>query len=149
MRVLVELYSTVALYDARPPVPYMAYLIWQHVLVPRASDLPAFRRLRKKQKLDVDVGLQEIIDELRCGFSFARLCPDRERQPEIPRREWCVEACEALMQAKMAAWLDPPTRTTIRFRFQKLDNILDYMCRICPDDQAEGGQLALFEEKGS
>jgi hypothetical protein len=113
MAVFVSVYSTVKIYDAEPPLPYMAQLIWEHVIVPRASDSPRFRALHRNQKLEVKLTVDEIADELGRGFSFQVLCPEStERQPQVPRRAWCVRACDALVAGGMARWNGEDRKST-------------------------------------
>lgn len=146
MSVLQDAYSTVKLYDAKPPLPYMAQLIWEHVATPRASEHPRFPSLRKNQRLEVPLTIEQIADELHKGFSFRTLAPDRtEREPQVPRKKWCVEACEALVGGAAAKWAEPDSKEAVTVYFRKVDSVLEYMLEVCAGKvEAEQPQLPLF-----
>jgi hypothetical protein len=148
MSVRVDVYSTIKLYDSEPPLPYMAQLIWENLVAPRAFDNPTFPRLRKNQKVEVTLTVDEIVDGLHKGFSFHVLCPgEADRQPRVPRKAWCVRACEALVAGGSAKWTDPDSKEAITVYFRKVDNVLEYMLDVCK--RASGGlegQLSLFPD---
>ncbi|MBI3921052.1 MAG: hypothetical protein HY318_06490 [Armatimonadetes bacterium] len=151
MNRLVESYSTIKLCDSKPPLPYMASLIWEHVVAARASDDPKFPKLRRNWKVEVVLTIDEIVSELRRDFSFQVLCPDEtERQPMVPRKQWCVRACEALVTGKLASWAERDSREKVRFQFKKLDNVLEHMIGLCANDAEDtGNQLELFSPQPS
>ena len=145
MQVLVNEYSTVKLYDAMPPLPYLASVIWEHVVVPRASDDPKFRMLNRKQKIEINLTIDDLVEELSEGFSFHSLSPDHpERQPKVPTKDWCRRACDSLVKAGMARWNDVDLRDNITILFTKLDNVLDHMAEVCKEDDKSERQLSLF-----
>jgi hypothetical protein len=149
MSVRVAVYSTIKLYDSEPPLPYMAQLIWEHVVTPRASDDPEFPTRHKNQKVEVALTVDEIVDELHRGFSFHVLCPDdRERQPHVPRKEWCMRACEALVTGGAAKWSDARSKEVIIVYFRKVESVLEYMLGVCKGEGGEPeGQLSLFSDE--
>lgn len=151
MSVFVGVYSTVKIYDSEPPLPYMAQLIWEHIVVPRASDDPNFQSLHRNQKLEVKLTVDEITEELSRGFSFQVLCPENtERQPQVPRRAWCIRACEALVAGGMAKWDGDGNKNGLAIYFRKLDDILETMLETCaPAEGGQQGQLVLLEDQES
>lgn len=151
MNAFVESYSTIKLYDSEPPLPYMVFLIWEHVVAARASDDPRFPKLRRNWKVEVVLTIDEIVSELRKDFSFQALCPDeKDRQPMVPRKQWCVRACEALIKGKLASWAERDSKEKVRFQFRKLDNVLDHMIELCTNDAEDtGNQLELFSPQPS
>lgn len=147
------LYATVKLYDARPPDAYLAFLIWSEIVTPRATAPPW--RGRTGVRVEVDLKIAEIADELAAGFSFSQLCgSDRRGQPEVPRREWCVDACQVLVKGGLARWLAQDKE--VRFIYRRLGkDVLAYMKRICagmakPHEQSDWAgdapQLSLFTD---
>lgn len=148
MDVLTDVYSMVKLYDSEPPLPYMAELIWMHVVADRASeDLEKYAALRKNQKLDVVLTLDEIVQKLHEGFSFRSLGPqDAHRQPLVPRKAWCRRACDVFVSAGMAKWIDAPPKDKVLVYFRKLDDVGEHMLHICVERAAPDTQLPLFLE---
>lgn len=148
MRVFVEQYSTVKLYDAEPPRAYMAFLIWEHVIARRASEDPGYRKLRRNQKLEVKLTIDEIASELHQGFSFHTLQPDEtERGPLVPKKAWCTRACDLLVSGELAAWDDATKKETITVHFRKLDNVRDCMIDLSMETPGPPeSQLAMFGE---
>jgi hypothetical protein len=131
MEKLVASYSVVLIYDDEPPLPYMIYLIWEHIVIRAASDMPKFELLKRKQKMQIDLKVEKIARDLHEGFSFRTLHGDsNERQPEIPRREWVERACEELVVLKEAEWLDD-TKKEIRVFFRKYDDVLTHFVDAC------------------
>lgn len=142
MEAFVRHYSEIQLYDAEPPLPYMVYLIWEHVLLPRASDTPSFAKLRKNQKMEIDIKVAEIAEELNRGFSFRTLHGDNcDRQPQIPKPEWVSRACEKLVALEEAEWTDH-TKVTIRCRIRKHDDVLEHFVEACSRGETPG-QMSL------
>ena len=128
MEKLVQVYSEIQMYDDEPPLPYMVYLIWQNVVLNAASDKPSFSKLRKNQKMEIEFEVEGIAEELHKGFSFHRLHEDDwERQPKVPRLEWVVRACQALVDAGEAEWLD---EKNVRIFFRKYDDVLDHFVEL-------------------
>lgn len=148
MRVFVQEYSTVMLYDTEPPRAYMAFLIWEHVVVRRASEDPGYRKLRRNQKLGVELTIDEIVSELHQGFSFHTLQPDEtEREPLVPKKAWCTRACDLLVSGELAAWHDAPKKETITVHFRKLDAVLECMVDLSVETPGPPeSQLGLFGE---
>lgn len=142
MEALVRSYSEIKLYDNEPPLPYMVFLIWEHVLLQRASGTADFAKLRKNQKIEIDIKVAEIVDELNRGFSFRILHGENcDRQPQIPKPEWVSRACEKLVAIKEAEWTDP-TKVTIRCRFRRYDDVLAHFVEACSRGETPG-QMSL------
>lgn len=143
MEVFVGVYSEVKIYDSKPPLPYLLELMWTYVVLPHASDDPRFERLHKKQKIEVLLTIDEIVDELHQGFSFHRLHgDDSEFQPKIPKKEWIRDACEQLVNSKDASWVDSDKKS-IKFLFRRYDQTLEHFIEICSGSEK---QMKLFED---
>ena len=146
-----DAYSTVKLWDSKPPVPYIAQLIWEHVVFRRASEDARFAKLRKDQKLEVPLAVDEIVEELNRGFSFRTLCPNPSehgtpREPHVPRRKWCLEACNALVDGGCAKWASD-SREDVVVYFRKVEDVLEYMLAVCGGTaDRESRQLPLFPD---
>jgi hypothetical protein len=148
MDVFLNKYSTIKLYDAEPPLPYMIELIWTHVVLPIASDSPRFLTLAKNQQMEVDVSVTTIVEQLHVGFSFS--CwhgRSTARQPQAPAREWVIRACTQLVLAGEAIWLEP-SRTTIRVYFRKYEDVLGHFTEMCAQllRTESDAQLTMFSE---
>jgi hypothetical protein len=155
MGALISVYSTIKLYDCEPPLPWMAYLIWEHIVARRASDDPKFAALHRNQKVEISLNVDEIVDELHREFSFQVLCPDNtERQPRVPRKAWCRRACEAMVAHGMAKWIGEGEKNALTFYFRKLENVLETMLEVCaptggtPDEQLSLPDLSLTAQSG-
>ena len=119
MTVLLFNYAAVKLYDDKPEVPYLMYLIWNHVVLEKASELEQFRNLRKNQKIDVTLSIDEIVDTLRMGFSFRLLNSEySDMQPHIPKKPWVKEACQKFIEWNEAKWNDTE-KSTLTFKAHK------------------------------
>ena len=146
MEVFVKIYSTIKIYDSKPPLPYLIELIWANVVLRCASEYPKFEKLKKKQKIDVVLEIDSIVEELHQGFSFRMLHGDNnERQPKIPKKEWVLCACEQLVKLNEASWVDS-TKKTIKVFFRKYDDVLDHFIELCSKEVEKTGQLKLFKE---
>lgn len=146
MEVFVKTYSTIKIYDSQPPIPYLIELIWINVVLPSASDDPKFERLRKNQKIDVVLKIDNIVEELHQGFSFRSLYGDNsERQPKIPKKEWIVNACEQLVKSDEASWMDS-TKTEVKVFFRKYADTLAHFIETCSGAE-DSRQMKLFEDK--
>jgi hypothetical protein len=107
MRVFLYEYAKIKLYDAQPPVPYLAELIWTHIVTPIASENPNFEHLRKNQRIEVTVAIDEVVDKLDEGFSFRFWhLQYPESQPRIPHKEWVRQACQFLVESGEAKWVE-------------------------------------------
>ncbi len=106
MQALFKQYSESMLYDAEPPLAYLLVVIWQYVLTPVAAENPKFGRLRSSQKLEIDITVDEMVQQLDIGFSFHRWHTEHnERQRQVPRIEWVQKACQFLVETKEASWV--------------------------------------------
>jgi hypothetical protein len=131
MKVLVNKYSTVKIYDAEPPLPYMMDLIWSHVVLEDVRVNPKFTRLRRRHILPVVISVDEIVQTLREGFTFRSLVMNAsEGSPAIPCPQWVKRAIEQLIKARDAEW-EGPTKTSVRFFFQKYKDPLDHFIQSC------------------
>jgi hypothetical protein len=120
MQALVHLYSECKLYDAQPPLPYLLHLIWEHVITPLAYQDPKFERLRWNQKLDVNVSVDDMLKTLYEGFSFRHWhLKYLDRQPEIPRRRWILEACQFLVSCDLAKWVIQDKELAVSYKKHK------------------------------
>ena len=125
-------YSMVKLYDSEPPMPYFLHIIWQEVVSPMAIAKVSPERLRRKQKVEIDISLDDLTRELRDKFSFKVLFgDDHPRQPKIPRREWVRRACDKLISASLAEWLGADDGRKLKVFFQRFDDVLETFKGIC------------------
>lgn len=131
MKVLVEKYSTVKIYDAEPPLPYMMDLIWSHVVLEAARVSPRFSKLRKRQKLPVVLDVDEIVKKLREGFTFLAIAANAsDGSPSIPHTQWVKRALEQMVSTKDAQWIDA-TKSAVRIFFQMYEDALDHFIKAC------------------
>jgi len=147
MLVFISLYSEIKLYDDEPQLPYLLQLIWEHVVLQKACEDERFERLRKNQKIKIDLDIETIIEKLHKGFSFRRLY-DKEsaRQPKIPKREWVIRACKKFVELNEAKWLDE-NKTKITFYFRQYDDVLTHFIEHCLEEEQEEIQLKLFKNE--
>lgn len=147
MQVFTDTYSEIKLCDYEPPLPYLLEIIWIHVVLQKASEGERFDKLRKNQKIEVNLEIDTIIDELHKGFSFRRLFHKESiRQPEIPKREWIIRACKKLVELNEAKWVDE-NKTKIMFYFRQYDDVLTHFIEPCLDEDQEDKQLKLFDDE--
>lgn len=147
MEVLVRLCSTIKLYDDEPPLPYLLQIIWENVVLQKAAESERFEMMRKNQKINIDLEIDAVINELHKGFSFRMLYDnDSERQPKIPKREWILRACDKLVELKEAKWVDR-LKTTITIFFRQYENVLHHFIEACSDEVQDDSQRKLFEEE--
>lgn len=147
MMVFVKIYSTIKIYDNEPPIPYLIDLIWTNVVLPYASKLPQFEKLRKNQKIEIVLEIDRIVEELHNGFSFQSISSDdTSRQPKIPKKEWIIKACEFLVTSNEANWIGA-TKSTIKIFFRKYDDTLQHFIEICSMETEKRKQINIFENK--
>ncbi len=131
MEVLLDRYSTIKLYAAEPPLPYMIELIWTQIVLDNARTDPRFRKLRKKQKLPVALDVTEILKRLRAGFTFRSLDANAaEGSPETAHKSWVVKALEKLVNLREAEWTDA-TKVSSRILFQQYEDPLRHFVVAC------------------
>ncbi|MCF8082581.1 MAG: hypothetical protein K9M96_05775 [Deltaproteobacteria bacterium] len=147
MDVLISKYSTIKLTDDRPPLPYLMHIIWDHVVLPIASENEKFRYLRKKQKIEVLLTIDQIVEVLRKGFSFAVLQSyNDDHQTKTPRRAWVVEACDEFILGKEAEWVDTKTKNEIKIYFQTYSDTLQHFVKLVTGDiDIKDKQMLLFD----
>lgn len=147
MKVLVDKYSTVKIYDAEPPLPYMIDLIWSHVVLEYARVDPRYSKLRKRQKLPVILEVDEIVLKLREGFTFRAIAANAsDGSPAMPHTQWVKKALEQMVSSRDAEWIDA-TKTAVRIFFQMYEDALDHFIQACLSGVREtvglGAQLPL------
>jgi hypothetical protein len=139
-------YSEIKIYDSEPPLAYMLHLIWEQVINNKASENPKYPALRKKQRIDVEVSVEEAVNELHERFSFRQLHTEAsDRQPKIPKAEWVQRAFDRLVKAGEAEWLDCASGK-LKARFTKHDDVLAHFVELCAKNQEATGQLPLFKD---
>jgi hypothetical protein len=126
-RVFLSEYAKIKLYDAQPPIPYLAEMLWGHVFTPIATGNPKFEGLRKNQKIEIELSLEEIIETVNESFSF-RLwhLSHPNRQPKIPRRTWVEETCQFLVDIGEAEWFVLNNVKKIRIQYRRIESVLEY-----------------------
>lgn len=133
-------YSRIKLCDHMPPIPYLLDLIWTNIVLQKVPDLG---KVRKNQKIDVSLKVDEIIDSLHKYYSFNAIHGTHsERQSKIPHKEWIVQACDKLVQIGEARWLDPKTKDTIEVFFKLYDDVLNHFLTEC--SRIETSQINLL-----
>jgi hypothetical protein len=139
MKVMVAKYSTVKIYDAKPPLPYMIELIWSHVALDSARRDAKFPKLRKRQKVPVLLDVDDIVARLREGFTFRSLdVHASEGTPAMPQRSWVLNAIEMLISLNEAEWIDA-TRKSVRVFFQMYEDALDHFVKGCVQRNGDSG----------
>lgn len=150
MEKLMPHYEKIKLYDAKPPLPYLLYLIWENVVMLRASQDERFKTARK---LAMEITIDEIMEELHNNYSFSQLAADDDTyQTKIPPKPWIVESMNALITFKLAKWKDKTTGEYIVY-FKKFKETLKTFIDLCNksmlDTEMEKKQLELFDLKES
>lgn len=144
MVVFVNIYSEIKLYDDEPPLPYLIDLIWTNIVFQQAARDPKFEKLKKNQKIEVILNIDNIVDEIQRSFTFQTLCPiPSERQKKIPRRSWIVNACEGLIRMGEANWVDRGKKN-IKIYFRIYEDVLDHFITDCSNLKKEEGQPKLL-----
>lgn len=151
MNIFITSYSTIKIYDDEPPLPYLMQLIWENVVSSKASESVRFEKLRRNQKIDVDIKIDNIIDVLYQCFSFRILYSkgkESVRQPKIPKREWIMNACQKFVDLKEAEWCEQG-KTSIKFFFRQYKDVLSHFIELCADEDQEYMQPKLFKDQES
>jgi len=124
MEALLSEFTSTLLYDAEPPLAYLVYVIWAHVMTPLASENPAYESLRKNQKLELVLTVNDIVEILHKGFSFSQWHENNShRQSRIPHLDWVKRACEFLVEVNEAEWLDSNEKNKILVYYRKYDDV--------------------------
>jgi hypothetical protein len=148
MEVLLWKYSTIKLYDAEPPLPYMLEVVWTNVVMLHALDDPKFVKLRKNQKLEVELEVETIVNELHERFSFLPLHVDKsDRQPHIPKKSWVQQACQKLVDEEEAAWVNKE-KTKVKIYFRKYEDVLEHFIELCGKEAGKAQQVELLRLPG-
>lgn len=140
-------YAKCKIYDSKPPMPYLLNLIWEAVVIAKASGDPKFSHLRRNGTIHVDVTLEEIKQELAQSYSFRPINSDNRLHSDIPLN-WIREAMEILVSAELAEWKDT-AHTEATVSFKKYARTIDAFKQICAEHQKatdeESGQMRLFK----
>jgi hypothetical protein len=141
-------YSTVKLYDSTPPLPYLLELIWTHVVAVKVTSIPGYKIPAKKQKVKIELALDEISERLEKNFSFHGLQQGHAnaRQPRVLKDTALQQACAALVKFGDAEWTDT-TKTKLSVNFVKREDVLDYFIKCCAKEPGNNGQMDLFNTK--
>lgn len=146
MHSLTALYSEIKLYDDEPPLPYLLELIWVNVVLQKACENERFQKLRKNQKIEVNVPVETIINDLHQNFSFRRLQNNEsDRQPRIPKKEWIMRACKKFIELDEAKWEDDQ-KSIMTFFFRQYDDTLAHFIDGCLNEEQMDSQKTLFGE---
>jgi len=146
MLALTREYSEIKIYDSEPPLAYMLHLIWEQVINNKASENPKYPALRRKQRIDVEVSVEEVVNELHERFSFRRLHTQAsDRQPKIPKAEWVQRAFDRLVKAGEAEWSDRADGK-LKAKFTKHDDVMAHFVELCAADEETTKQMQLFKE---
>jgi len=136
MTAMLSMFSRSQLYDADPPAPYLANLIWGNVITQLAAEDERYPRLRRNQKIELNISIAEIVDKLSEGFSFAHWHTGYpNRQPKIPRIEWVKKACQLMIDGKEASWNVQDTELIVNYH--KMDDPLEYFIHLCAEMEAK------------
>jgi hypothetical protein len=148
MDVFIEKYSTVKIVDSEPPLPYLLELIFENVIHQKAIEHPKFGRINKRQKLEVRISVDEIVETLSVGFSFRTLESNFTDEHRTPRREWVLRACEKLVLKGEAQWVIPDDRNELLAFYRIYKNVLEHYIEMCSDEGLSTGveQTNLFEQ---
>ena len=148
MEIYLVQYSTIKLYDSTPPLPYLLELIWTHVVAVKVTSTPGYKIPAKKQKVKIDLDLDEISERLEKNFSFHGLQKGHAdtRQPRVLKDTAIQQACAALVKFGDAVWTDN-TKTKLTVSFVKRDDVLDYFIQCCAKEPGNNGQMDLFNTK--
>jgi hypothetical protein len=141
-------YSTIKLYDAAPPLPYLLELIWTHIVAFKVSNASDYKMPAKNQKVKVEVTTNEICERLETNFSFHGLQQNHAdgRQPKVVEKTWVREACAALVKFGDANWSDN-SMTALIVNFVKRENVLDYFVKQYAREPKKDDQMELFTAK--
>jgi hypothetical protein len=144
MAPLSALYAKSPLYDAEPPLSYLLQIIWQHVVISIASENENFGRLKKNQKIELNVKVEDIVERLYEGFSFIHWHRNHpEHQPRIPQKKWIQKACNFLVKVEKAKWISEGEELIIFFT-KSIEDIGDYFIKLEAEDQAKSKLQPMF-----
>lgn len=142
---LLKYYEKVKLYDSKPPLPWLLYLIWDIVLLKASEDDNFYRRKVSK----IETSIDSILADLKANYSFKSINGDDSSQQEIPRRAWISEAFNSLVLFGMATWKDKSKGECI-ISFKKMRTTLDDFINLCIKFKLDGDyeeiQPSLFPE---
>jgi hypothetical protein len=124
-------YEKHKIYDSRPPMPYLLFIMWQDVISRWASEKPEFARLRKNGKLVINATVQLIADEMYeyCSFKGFNHTED-ENQAKVPLGNWVADAIDALAKFEMAKWVKRE-ESSCEIYFKKYGSIFEQFVDKC------------------
>lgn len=144
-------YEKIKLYDSKPPLPYLLHLIWENIILLRASEKESFSVLRRNSKMPIDITIDQIVNELHENYSFKSLNADNgSYQPKIPIKSWIKETINALISFKLAEWKNETNGECTIF-FKKFRDTLKTFIDLCVENDAGNNinekQMDLFKTK--
>jgi hypothetical protein len=87
--------------------------------------------------LPVILKVDDIVEQLRSGFSFRSVQGVGHAGPAVPAKPWVVRALEQLIALGEAKWVDA-TKDAIQVSFQKYDDVLEHFIDACSRAAQEG-----------
>jgi hypothetical protein len=142
MLVFFTAYAGIKFYDARPPSPLLLTAIFEDVLIPKIAqdNNVEIKDIRKNQRVEVEVSIDEILETLNKQYSFNLFC-NNNAEHQMPKREWIIADCQMLVDKKESEWIVKDS--SIRMFFKKYDNILNHFKEICSDSDIDEDQPSL------
>jgi hypothetical protein len=146
---LMPFYEKIKLYDSKPPLPYLLHLIWENVILLRASEEEGFKGLHRNSRLPIGIMVDQIVNDLHENYSFKSLHSDTgSYQPKIPLKSWIKEAINALVSFKLAKWKDEASGEC-QIYFKKFRDTLKTFIDLCGEHKQglskDEGQMKLFD----
>ena len=127
LETLTILYGGVKLYDAEPPLPYFLQILWDHVFNRMKENLEYDER---RKCVPIPISLDALTKYLQDYFGSPKH-PNREREPEIPKKGWVAKALETLCFANMAEQDSSNPNTYVIFFKRKRQDTLEMFTKIC------------------
>lgn len=107
MEKILPKHSMHMIYDAKPPLPYLMFIIWQYFVSNKAFEDPNRDKIRLRGKVSISTSTEEIKAFLSENFSINEFnSHNRAYQPIVPKREWIKEVIDALVILKLGEWVD-------------------------------------------
>lgn len=149
-------YEKHKLYDSKPPMPYLLYIIWENVILRSVTDSHDLSGVRKNSKIEVLTSVDDITKELYENCSFKGFNFDEsEHQPKTPITSWVRNAIASLTAFKYAEWINKE-EGTCKIYFKRLDDVFESFIQLCSDhgidtEDIEGSafQIDLFKDEKS
>ncbi|MBU0477522.1 hypothetical protein KKC91_03010 [bacterium] len=126
--ILMLKYEKIKLYDAKPPLPYLLHLIWENVIMFRASDNEKFSGMKR---IPINITIENVVEDLHANYSFKKLnAGDDTHQPKIPLTSWVKEALNAMVTFKLAVLIDSQ-KGEYTVNFKKFKKTLETFIDLC------------------